>query len=89
MKTALTKLSTVNVIHIDTDGVVRSVVSFPDDPEGNKQAEALFVARIKDATSATAYNEDEFQAMIDEGISDDAVESKFFITHSDTEPESV
>ncbi len=40
------KLNTVNVITL-VGGVLNSVVSFSDDTEGNKEAEALFLKLVK------------------------------------------
>jgi hypothetical protein len=90
MKTKLNKLATVNVIEINTEGVVNNVKSFEDTPDGNFQAEATFVAMVKKYTSAMAYETEELQAMLDDGVCDDpALGCSLFLTHSDTESESV
>lgn len=81
----MSKLATVNVIQLDDNGNVSSVRSWPETPEGNKEAEKLFLRIIKEHTSETAYAEEEFQAMLDEGMCDEpSVGTKLFIAHSET-----
>ena len=43
-------LSTVNVIEMRNVYTVVSLVSFPDTPAGNNEAERLFIKKIKETT---------------------------------------
>jgi len=80
----MSKIATVNVIQIDDDGNVSSIRSWTNTPEGKAAAEKEFVKIIKEHTSETAYADEEFQAMIDEGFCDDiSVGFKIFITQSE------
>ena len=80
----MSKLATVNVIQLDDNGNVSSVRSFADDPEGNKAAEKLFLKIVKEHTSETAYEPEELQAMLDEGVCDEpSVGTKLFLVHSE------
>ena len=81
---SMSKIATVNIIQLDDSGNISSVRSWADTPEGNEEAEKTFIRLIKNATSETAYEQEEFQAMLDEGRCDDySLGFKLSIVHSE------
>ena len=80
----MSKIATVNVIQLADNGNVSSVRAWPETPEGNEEAEKHFLRIIKEHTSETAYEAEELQAMLDEGVCDEpSVGTKLFLTHSE------
>lgn len=57
------KLQTVNVIEI-TESVPEQIISFKDNPKGNKEAEALFIKIAKENGALDA----DMESYLDDGI---------------------
>lgn len=68
-----TKVNTVNVVVL-INGVVESIIAFPDYPEGNKQAEAAFLRRVKkyekENLLVTPSDAEDFENYVEDGIYD-------------------
>jgi len=62
-------LSTINVIEIaDTNNMsVNQLVAFPDSPEGNTAAEALFVKLVRENEDDEKMNDEEIGNLLDDG----------------------
>lgn len=74
------KLNTVNVI-VSESGIIQSLTAFPDTPEGNQQAESLFIKTIEEKS---ALNVDEFEPYLDDGHFEDNMGFEINIVHSTT-----
>jgi hypothetical protein len=76
----MARISTVNVLEFADDQIV-SLASYPETPEGNKEAEQ----RFKDvAHENTAYSAADIESAIDDGIIEDAT-YKVVLFHSTEE----
>ena len=72
------KLNTVNVIEYSDDNIL-GVVSFSDDDDGNKEAEAHFSSVIKE--NGNEVTDEEIETFIEEGFYEQG-DYQAFLTHS-------
>jgi len=81
------KTPTVNVITI-LNTTLQSITSFPDTPEGNREAEDFFKECYKEhndpegTTGVLQMMESEFICMLDDGVYDDGVGFQLILSHS-------
>ena len=82
-KTPVVKLHTVNVIE-SIDDVPFSLRAFTDNTKGNDLAEKTFVRLVKEhnETEGPKFSDEDFSAMMDDGVYDDECGYQLFITHS-------
>jgi hypothetical protein len=74
----MSKVNTVNVVEY-VNGTLQSVRSFIDNPAGNKEAEALFLACAKD----NDFSEEDVETGLEDGIlSHSESDYQLFLIHS-------
>lgn len=71
------KIKTVNVVEV-LDDTISSLRSFTDDVEGNKEAEEVFTAILKEH----GVNEDDLDSYIEDGYYSDDNGYEVNLTHS-------
>ena len=60
------KLKTVNVIELNDLGMPTQLKSFPDDKQGNGEAELLFIQLVREHENAVSH--EEMETLIDDGM---------------------
>ncbi len=74
------KISTVNVIEY-VDGTIQSVRSFADIKQGNKEAEDVFAACVRE-NAGQAFTDEELGEFMDDGRFEEGT-YEIYITHSE------
>lgn len=77
------KLSSVNVVEYCSDEI-QSIRSFTETPQGNKEAEKLFIRLVKENAGKDAkyWTEEDYENLLDEGQYTDMMGYSVSLVHS-------